>query len=197
MDNTNILTEDDSVSVCSASSDVSSVWGGAQDPITVNLRALRKDINFKNRVFTEEYSRVSKLSGDDLEVDSLEPDQQRVGLAEAICKYVRVSMAAIMEGYGDQNARMAVIMSIKKARNSYLTTGFLHPETLCRCPYANRSGDHAARHHRESDDASPFGPHAREEEAHRRHHHRHSTFRPERCPARWDGVVLGGWDGDR
>ena len=130
MDATNVLTEDDSASVCSTASDVSSVWGGAQDPTTVNLRALRKDINFKNKVFSEEHARVSKLSGDDLEVESIEPDQQRVGLAEAICKYVRVSMAAIMEGYGDQNARIAVIMSISKARNTYQTRGFLHPQTL-------------------------------------------------------------------
>ena len=130
MDRTNILTEDDSASVCSVSSDVSSVWGGAQDPTTVNLRELRKDMNFKNKVFTEEYSRVSQLSGDDLEVDAPEPDQQRIGLARAICNYVRVCMAAILEGYGGQDARKAVIVSITKPRNSYWTTKFLHPDNI-------------------------------------------------------------------
>ena len=52
----------------------------------------------KNKVFKEEYSKVSKLSGDDLEVDAPEPDQQRVGLAKAICKYARTSMTAILGG---------------------------------------------------------------------------------------------------
>ena len=98
MECSNILTECDSASVCSSASDVSSVWGGAQDPITVNLRALRKDMVLKNKVFKEEYSKVSKLSGDDLEVDAPEPDQQRVGLAKAICKYARTSMTAILGG---------------------------------------------------------------------------------------------------
>ena len=125
-----ILSDDDSVSVCSTSSDVSSVWGGAQDPTTVNLRTLRKDMVFKNKVFTEEYARVSRLSGDDLEIDAPEPDQQRVGLARAICNYVRICMAAILEGYGGQDARKAVIISSKKARKTYLTTKFLHPDNI-------------------------------------------------------------------
>ena len=127
------LTKDGNLSSVSATSDTSSVWGGANDPSTNEMRELRKEMNRRVHMYRQEYKSISCMP--ELELDDYGPDVniQRTELTNHTMKYLARGQVLLAKECGDiQKAAMVLAQTVTKCRNLIANTGFLRtkmPET--------------------------------------------------------------------